>query len=304
MYFIGVTTSESAITRLFPVWARILGLEDGQLIGVDAPLHADRVVYRRAVRQIKHDPLSLGAAVTTHKVDLLEATRDLFDELDPNALLCREVSNIAKREGRLLGFAKDPITAGRILDEIIPVGHWVRTRGDVLCLGAGGTTTAIASNVLGRPGAADRPRRLIAIGRSASSLERLRAVLGQIATEVPVEYVLNEDPAENDRMLASLPAGSLVVNATGMGKDRPGSPITDRAAFPRDGIAWELNYRGELGFLRQARAQASARRLHVHDGWRYFIHGWVEHIAEVFGLEVDQRTLAVLSEAAEHIRAA
>ncbi len=38
VYFIGVTTGQSTITRLFPFWAAILGLEDARLIGVDLPL--------------------------------------------------------------------------------------------------------------------------------------------------------------------------------------------------------------------------------------------------------------------------
>src|SRR5437868_11826580 len=83
MYFIGVTTGQSSIMRLFPVWAGILGIADAQLVGVDAPLHADAGIYRAAVDQIKDDVLSLGALVTTHKVDLLAAAADLFDELDP-----------------------------------------------------------------------------------------------------------------------------------------------------------------------------------------------------------------------------
>ena len=80
MYFIGVTTGQSSITRLFPEWVTILGLGDAELVGVDLPIHADRDRYRDTVTQIKDDPLSLGALVTTHKVDLLEATRDLFDD--------------------------------------------------------------------------------------------------------------------------------------------------------------------------------------------------------------------------------
>jgi len=39
--------------------------------------------YCKAVAQIKYDPLSLGALVTTHKIDLLTAARDMFDYLDP-----------------------------------------------------------------------------------------------------------------------------------------------------------------------------------------------------------------------------
>jgi shikimate 5-dehydrogenase len=89
-----------------------------------------------------------------------------------------------------------------------------------------------------------------------------------------------------------------------MGKDRPGSPITDDAVFPERGIAWELNYRGALDFLHQARRQERGRRLSIHDGWRYFLYGWAEHIAEVFRLDVSPVTFARLAAVAEAFRAA
>jgi len=134
-------------------------------------------------------------------------------------------------------------------------------------------------------------------------LENLRAVAEPVDSDVDVEYVLNEEPRRNDALLGDLPPGSLVVNATGMGKDRPGSPLTDRATFPLRGIAWELNYRGELEFLRLARSQEEARDLQVHDGWRYFVHSWVEHVAEVFGLEITPELFTKLADAAETVRA-
>jgi shikimate 5-dehydrogenase len=77
-----------------------------------------------------------------------------------------------------------------------------------------------------------------------------------------------------------------VINATGLGKDAPGSPLSEAAVFPQAGIVWELNYRGDLVFLAQARAQESARSLRIEDGWRYFIHGWTRIIAEVFAIEI------------------
>ena len=67
-------------------------------------------------------------------------------------------------------------------------------------------------------------------------------------TDIAFEYICNQDAARNDAIMAALPAGSIVINATGMGKDRPGSPITDAGLFPVRGIAWEFNYRGELDF--------------------------------------------------------
>ena len=80
--------------------------------------------------------------------------------------------------------------------------------------------------------------------------------------------------------------GSLVVNTTGLGKDAYGSPITDAEKFPENGFAWEFNYRGDLLFLQQARAQEKSRHLHVEDGWIYFIHGWTRVVAEVFNRDI------------------
>ena len=89
--------------------------------------------------------------------------------------------------------------------------------------------------------------------------------------------------------MAGLKPGSLVINATGLGKDAPGSPLTDEAVFPESGLVWEFNYRGDLVFLHQARAQEQARHLQIEDGWIYFIHGWTRVIAEVFHVDIPVR---------------
>ncbi len=154
-------------------------------------------------------------------------------------------------------------------------------------MGVGGSGTAISVHLMTRPDPADRPSRIIMVGRTSESLDALRVVHRRIDdAAVEVRYVENADPAANDRLMGGLPPGSVVINATGMGKDLPGSPVTDQAIFPRDGVAWELNYRGELDFLRQAHHQQEARGLTVEDGWLYFLHGWSEVIAEVFHLEI------------------
>jgi shikimate dehydrogenase len=92
------------------------------------------------------------------------------------------------------------------------------------------------------------------------------------------------------------------MNATGLGKDRPGSPITDDARFPRGGLAWDFNYRGDLRFLVQARAQLKERNLAVEDGWIYFIHGWAQVIAEVFHIEIGPERIDELSRIAGEVR--
>src|SRR5512141_2270339 len=100
-YFIGVTTKRSSIMKVFPLWARELGRPEIVIEGVDLKIHDTPDAYRAAVAQIKYDPLSLGALVTTHKVDLYQAARDMFDFLDSYAQICGEVSSISKLEGRL-----------------------------------------------------------------------------------------------------------------------------------------------------------------------------------------------------------
>ena len=84
-----------------------------------------------------------------------------------------------------------------------------------------------------------------------------------------------------------------------MGKDIPGSPMPSGVHFPFGSIIWELNYRGTLEFLKQARDESDKSKLRVHDGWRYFIHGWSSVVAEVFDIKLTDSLLHELSIAAE-----
>jgi shikimate 5-dehydrogenase len=102
--------------------------------------------------------------------------------------------------------------------------------------------------------------------------------------------------------MAALPPGSVVINATGMGKDRPGSPLTDSGLFPLDGWAWELNYRGELDFMHQALRQQASRGVRVEDGWIYFVYGWTQVVAEVFDVNLTSQVFKSLNDAAASIR--
>ena len=283
LYFIGVTTGQSSIMRVFPAWAGHLGLHDAAIAGMDFPLHADPAAYREAVQFIKADPLSLGALVTTHKIDLFHACRDLFDAVDPHAAAMDETSCLSKRHGRLVCHAKDPISSGLAVDAILPPGHFERSGGEAFCIGAGGSTIALTWHLAQRD---DRPDRIVVSDRDRARLDEIRRIHALAPSRVPVEYVLAGTREANDAVLGRLAPGSLVVNATGLGKDAPGSPLTDAAKFPKDGIAWDLNYRGELVFLDQARAQRQTRGLQIEDGWVYFIHGWTQVIAEVFDIAI------------------
>lgn len=286
IYFVGVTTGRSAILGLFPKWAQALELGPCRIFGVDLPLHAPAEDYRRIVRFIKDDPLSRGALVTTHKIDLFAACRDLFDRINPLADMMGELSCLSKRDGELVATAMDPVSSRLALQAFLPKDHFAKTRGELFSMGAGGSTIAISWNLMQKLRGDDRPARIVVSNRSQPRLESIARIHRAFGADIPVEYVLAPGPEDNDRVMAGLAPGSLVVNATGLGKDAPGSPITDKARFPEGGFAWELNYRGDLLFLRQARAVAARQRLGIEDGWTYFLHGWARVIAEVFNVEI------------------
>lgn len=293
--FIGVTTAQSSIMGIFPRWAAALDRPEVAIVGVDHPLHDAPQAYRQTVARIKDDPLALGGLVTTHKIDLFNAAHDLFDGFDDSARLTGEVSSIYKRGGRLYGSAKDPHTSGLSLRAILGDGYFGRTGGAVLCLGTGGAGKAIALHLMRQQDAADRPARLILTDRSAERLNAVQALAGQIGTDIALDLVQTREGAFADDWLAALPDHSLVINATGMGKDLPGSPLSAAAVFPRKGVVWELNYRGELRFYQQALAQAAARELTVEDGWLYFLHGWTQVVAEVLDIALTAEQFARLA---------
>ncbi|MYD10530.1 MAG: shikimate dehydrogenase [Chloroflexi bacterium] len=300
LVFIGVSTGGSSIMRIFPRWSEVLGLNCA-IVGIDLPLRAPAASYRRVLQDIIADPAAKGALITAHKIDMLRACRDQIDALDAYARICDEVSCVIKQEGKLLGFAKDPISSAQAQARFVPRGHWRDGARDALCLGAGGAAVAI-SVCLARADVCDQPRRFILTDIAPERLESIQKVHRRLDTPLQFEYHLSASAADNDRLLRGLAPGSLVINATGLGKDKPGSPLSSRAQFPQDGLIWELNYRGARDFMRQAAAQAAARNLTVEDGWRYFVHGWTEVIAEVFNLELDSETFAKLSAAASASR--
>jgi shikimate 5-dehydrogenase len=285
MYFVGVTATRSSINRIFPLWAKALGLGEARLVPVDLPPRAGSAALRGAIEAIASDDAVRGALVTTHKIDVFQACRDLFDELSADAEALGEVSCITKQDGRFRGLALDRITSGLAADAIVPGGHWRERDAELLLLGSGGSATALLCHY-GRavPGVTG-PRRVVATSRSPERLANLRTVHGRLGHTVPLETIPAVDIDANDAALASMAPGSLIVNATGLGKDAPGSPISDAAAFPEHGIAWDFNYRGDLRFLDQARRQERQRQLQLEDGWSYFLHGWTRHIAAVFGID-------------------
>jgi len=228
----------------------------------------------------------LGALVTTHKLDLFEACKDMFDVIDPHATLMAETSCISKRDGKLICHAKDPISSGLSLDGFLPKDHFADTGAELFSIGAGGSTIALSWHLMQESRGENRPKRIVVSNWSQPRLDHIREIHESLGSDIPIEYRLAATAQDNDDILASMAAGSVVINATGLGKDAPGSPLSDAAPFPKNAIIWELNYRGNLVFLDQANAAKTALCLQVEDGWTYFIYGWTQVIAEVFNIEI------------------
>lgn len=301
IYFIGVTTTKSSIMKVFPLWAEAMGLEDAVIKGIDLPLHAPAERYRAIVDFLKNDPLSMGALVTTHKLDLYHACKDQFDRVDPYAEKLGEVSSLSKLDGRFCAHAKDPISSGLALEAFVPENFWKNHNGYVLLLGAGGSSLAMSLYLTQEKFGDNVPNKIILSNRSRPRLDSAKKILAGLNAKMSFAFIHSPTPADNDKLVRVLPEYSLIVNATGLGKDAPGSPTTDEVEYPNHCLVWEINYRGDLIFKAQAERQAKAKNLHVEDGWIYFIHGWTQVIAEVFHINICGETLEKLSDLARQV---
>jgi shikimate 5-dehydrogenase len=304
MYFIGVTTGKSSIMKVFPEWAEALGLKNAVMKGIDIAIHADPQAYVDVVKFIKEDPLSLGALVTTHKLDLYAAAHDFFEYLDSYAQMFHELSSISKRGEKLCGHAKDPISSGLSLEQFVPKNYWAdNPQAGVLIMGAGGSAIAMCSYFMRPEFKGNYPSKIVVANRSKPRLDEIEAInkdlYAKIDGNITFEYDLTPEPGQNDKVLERMGKGSLIINATGLGKDRPGSPLTDGAAFPDDALVWEINYRGDLRFMHQAEEQkAAGKPLTIEDGWMYFIFGWTQVISEVFDVPIEGEVLDRLNKIA------
>ena len=301
-YFIGVTTTKSSIMKIFPLWMDALRHSDIKIYPYDLKIHDEPENYRKAVAQIKYDENCYGALVTTHKMDLYTASKDMFDFLDPYAKLLGEVSCISKNNKRLEGHAKDPLSSGASYDHFTGKNYFAKNNAEVLFFGAGGSSIATILHLMNKKNKDGRPSKIIVVNRSQGRLDHLKEIVEKVGTDIQMKYICNDDPEVNDEIISSLPDQSIVINATGMGKDIPGSPVTDAGLFPKNSWAWEFNYRGELDFMHQAERQIKTRGVKVEDGWIYFIHGWTQVIFQALHIEMTPEIFDKLEKIANTIR--
>lgn len=291
IWFVGIRTAGSAAVRAFPAWMDVLG-SDARLSCADLPLDSSADAYRELVRAFAASEDAIGAVITGHKARLFEHARDELDVVDEPAWACRELSVLYRRGVQVHGTAIEIDSTRQALATIAPAAHWRTTGGELLVLGAGGTAAALLAAIFtDGEGRRDGPRRVHLFDVVA---DRARQLSELVASWSPRTTVTAHPATDAGMVMAGLAPHSLIVNATGVGKDTPGSPVTLPAAWPRHAIFWEVNYRGELAMLGDAIAAAPERELRVHDGWSLFIAGWAEALGTMLGRAVsDQQRTAM-----------
>jgi shikimate 5-dehydrogenase len=278
VWFLGVSTGASVIHRALPRWGALVG-RPLRCRGVDLPLHAGPDDYMGFCDRLVAAPDAVGAVVTTHKAALYRATRARFARLDPLADETGEINAIRSNRSGLRGWARDPVSVGRVTDVI-----WPGPGGDVICLGGGGTAIALLSHLAQRPA---RPASITMCETSHRQLRELHRFVKALGSDIPVRVRQGQPGQTWDAEVSNAKARALIVNATGMGKDRPGAPVSDQVRFPEQAVIWELNYRGDLRFRHLAHAQAETYGLSVHDGWSLFCHGWAAALTPILDLPED-----------------
>ena len=304
--FVGVSTGGSAVHQAFPSWAPLFA-PGAVLRGVDLPETDDPAPFRDLVTAMRNNPDVHGAVVTSHKLRLYRACSDLFDRADPLVGLTHEVNSLDTRDG--VGAVARDAQSLAVLDA--PLGGAHGPAAPALCLGSGGsaialllrsrldiTATLAAGRAVLMPD--DQTGPLTIVGRRAAALAEIDEVAQRCG--IPADGFATQlagEPAQYAELCAAAAPGTVIINATGLGKTAPGSPLPDATAFAPGTVAWDFNYRGPLTFLAQAREAGVA----TEDGWLYFLAGWSCALAAITGREA-AGLLAAVSEVSRTSRPA
>lgn len=246
MCFIGVSTQQSFVNQVFARWVNALGITS-DLICIDIELDAPQGCYDEVLSRIKSAQEIRGALVTSHKVSIYEKALVHLDRVDPTVHQCREISVLYKDGSLLCAGVTDLLSVHSALRSILEASRRsILEDADVCVLGCGGAGTALVLSLLS-PDSGCCPGRVFVTDNSDHRRCRLLEVLSSFSPKLEINV---ESADMNDSIVSELREGALVVNATGMGKDRPGSPLSPATKLPRRSIAWDFNYRGDLGFLR------------------------------------------------------
>jgi shikimate 5-dehydrogenase len=301
IYFLGITTGGSAVRKVFPAWMDLLGV-DADLKTVDVPAGSPAEPYRNFLTQVRDEPTALGAVITAHKTAIFQHGQDLFAQTDPDSQRFEEISVISRVPGGLRGTVIEHHSIATTLAQMGGGTPFTGPDRDVVVFGAGGTAVSLIATLTAESWPDEhRPRKLHLVDVSADRLQHAHDLATTGAKPLCVN-VLHTQGDTSLSYLGDLPPHTLIVNATGLGKDKPGAPFTLPAPWPEGAHVWDLNYRGDLLMLDEARRVAAERHLDPQDGWLLFINGWAESLSRIVGRPIDDDERAEMNRLAQQVR--
>lgn len=278
-FFLGVSTGQSSVHAFFERWCQAIDVK-ARMLGVDIPIGAPKETYERFFQDYMGSPQIIGGLVTSHKAALFTHCSKLFSHLTRDAENLEEIGAVFRQGGGAwAGDASDVPASGLAASKLLTTPQWHSGSKQVVIFGAGGAGLALSITLasLRQP-----PAEIVLTESRPDRMETVRRILQRVRADRLIKLISSE---ENQRLVDGKPSGTLFVNASGLGKDLPGSPIVSFANVAKDALVWDFNYRGDLLFLKQARFEQAAKNLVIEDGWWYFISGWAHVICRVFGKE-------------------
>lgn len=275
--FLGVSTKNSSVNKTFPYWMKEID-SNAALYGMDLSLNSPRKSYLEFI-EMATCPDVVGALITSHKTDVFRHGQSFFSDISQDATELKEISSIRHNTstGELFAHNTDIVGSRRALAELTTKNErWLNGDGNITILGAGGACLSLLK-------ALERYQnfsgKIFLTEKSLDRISEIKDILDRLNLNIIIE------PSENtEDVIRSSGAAPLVINATGVGKDIQGSPISNIDCIGREATVWELNYRGDLTLLNDLRETISSNNLIIQDGWDFFVDGWMNNIC--FGLSI------------------
>lgn len=188
-----------------------------------------------------------------------EAARNM-DRLSPAAKFVGAVNTIVNDGGILTGHNTDGM--GVVLD-LKDHGKTVRDKNIVL-LGAGGAATSIMVQC-----ALEGAKSITVFNRGAQALEKIRRI-GENMKKEGVPCILDyRFFSEEGQLTESVGRGDILINATSVGMapmNEGKSLVTDRKAFHKDLVVYDVVYNPEVTKLMQDAAENGCRKENIIGG--------------------------------------
>ena len=246
--------------------------------------------YREVIQYIQSRDDIYGVLITSHKIKFFNTCN--FSYLDTYATRLHEISTIVKQNNDLHGYAQDTLASGKMLTQIWETysNYSIKT---IVLIGSGGAAIAFC-DFLCNSNMGERIMNcinLFVVEKNKKKLANIKSIFSN--TPHDISYQLAQSKKELGEVINGINSTAIIINATGMGKDTPGSPLPQKQKFSYGSILWDLNYRGDLKFLKNAAQYNTNTTIHLEDGWQLAVYGWLHVLEKIEGKSIFANTSLV-----------